>query len=177
MKNAICAILGVFLLAGCQSSGLTAPRVDPAQAFSGLAIEYPFPDELPDAWLSQIEPLKKLAPAQQIQAINDLINKAPANENVVFGHRSPRNLFYLGGVCHDYAWAKMTMLERVGVGRGDMRIAVVNNRTTVQGTDFAHAVLVVRSGAQYYVLDNMVAAVNHTLPFAFIGYEKTNDRF
>ena len=94
---------------------------------------------------------------KQLQEVNDFVNAMPVWMGAIAHWQSPRMLYERGGVCHDYAFAKHEMLVELGWSREDLRVVTLQ---TPPGSEFSrHAVLVVRQGGHYYVLDNLAQKV------------------
>lgn len=69
---------------------------------------------------------------------------------------SPAESFAKGqGDCDDYAIAKYFTLKQLGFNENDMRLVVLKDKSK----DEIHAVLAVRNGTSYYILDNQLEDV------------------
>lgn len=92
---------------------------------------------------------------ERIDRVNRYVNKSPyvgdwANWGTRDYWATPAEFFAMGGDCEDFAIAKYFLLRELGFGRRNLKIVVVHDTERNQ----AHAVLVVTSGAQAWMLDS-----------------------
>ncbi len=127
-----------------------APLYSPAPASSGIA-----------AWKAEINSLKGLPPHEQIERVNDFMNKVPyVDDQQRYGpagywEATPERFFSGGGDCKDYALVKYASLRALGFSLEQLRIAVVTDMTR----NVLHAILIVKEPDAAYVLDNQAGSV------------------
>ncbi len=130
------------------------------------------------AWLAEIERLRDLPAAAQIDGVNAFLNKIPYIEDADnYGKTdywaTPVEFLTRGGDCEDFAIAKYASLRALGFSEDQLRIAVVEDEVK----HIPHALLIVYTGAGDYVLDNQnkqvetIAAVNRYRPIFSINSE------
>jgi predicted transglutaminase-like cysteine proteinase len=108
------------------------------------------------AWRAEIQGLKGLSPHEQVERINDFMNKVPyVDDQQRYGpagywDATPERFFSDGGDCKDYALVKYTSLRALGFSPEQLRIAVVMDTTR----NILHAILIVKESNISYVLDN-----------------------
>lgn len=96
----------------------------------------------------------------QMIAVNHWVNQYDYDSDVrVWGQRdywAPLSAFVARGKgdCEDFAIAKYTLLRAIGVAATDLRLVIVNETRR----DVLHAVLSVRIGDNWQMLDNMDAS-------------------
>ncbi len=95
-----------------------------------------------------------------IRAVNRFMNRTtyildPINWGIPDYWETPDEFFLRDGDCEDYAISKYITLKRLGVAADTMRIVVLQD----ENLRAAHAVLAVRVGDEYLILDNQVDAV------------------
>ena len=108
-------------------------------------------------WAQMLKSASGQSRAVQVQTINNWVNGhvrfTDDRENRQSADRwsgATETLRSRRGDCEDYAIAKMKLLEAIGVERRDMYLVIVDD--LVRRAD--HALLVVRIGDQFQVLDN-----------------------
>jgi predicted transglutaminase-like cysteine proteinase len=122
-----------------------APLYSTAPVSSGIAV-----------WRAEIQSLKGLSPHEQIERVNDFMNKMPyVDDQKRYGaagywQATPERFFSGGGDCKDYALVKYASLRALGFSLEQLRIAVVMDMTT----NVLHAILIVKERGAAYVLDN-----------------------
>jgi predicted transglutaminase-like cysteine proteinase len=101
--------------------------------------------------------LSGLSARERLEAVNRYVNRRVhfADDQRQFGRAdvwamANETLQRGRGDCEDYAIAKLQMLRRAGVARGDLYLVIVKD--LVRRAD--HAVLLVRAAGHMYVLDN-----------------------
>jgi len=108
------------------------------------------------AWREKIQDLKKLSPHEQIESVNDFMNKVPyVDDQKRYGAdgywgATPERFFSGGGDCKDYALVKYASLRALGFSPEQLRITVVMDMTK----NILHAILIVKESGDAYVLDN-----------------------
>jgi predicted transglutaminase-like cysteine proteinase len=95
------------------------------------------------------------SPLYQIERVNSAMNRIPYREDrEQFGREdyweSPLTFARSGGDCEDYAIAKYFVLKLLGFTDVDLRVVVL---TRTDGAE-VHALLLVRAGQTWLVLDN-----------------------
>ena len=113
-----------------------------------------------DPWAQFINEIKDKSRLEQIEAVNTYMNKVRyVRDTTNWGVRdyweTPWEFFNKGGDCEDYAIAKYLTFRRLGYPPADMRIVAVRDLNT----KISHAVLLVRQGKSYLVLDNILKVV------------------
>lgn len=105
----------------------------------------------------------------QIAEINRSINLniRPVNDRTTYGvsefWATPLVTFANGaGDCEDYAIAKYVALHQIGIAESDLRLVVVYD----QNTSEHHAVVSVRHGGRWLVLDNRTLAIQEDAQIA-----------
>jgi len=107
------------------------------------------------SWKQIIRSAKHLSKANQLIVVNIFINRWPyildiSRYNVAEYWATPIEFMKLSGDCEDYSITKFYALLELGWDNDDMRIVALVNK--ISGT--GHAVLAVRFGDDYLVLDN-----------------------
>jgi predicted transglutaminase-like cysteine proteinase len=115
---------------------------------------------IPAAWTTFLDSIRKLAPREQMDAVNKWANARPFVEDWVNWHvpdywETPGEFLAHGGECKDYAIIKYFSLVRLGFSPADLRIVVVND----MNLKAFHAVLAVRNAGGVWLLDNQIAQV------------------
>lgn len=113
-------------------------------------------------WETVLIGLKNKPLSEQMDVVNRFFNQFRyVEDRDNFGvedyWQTPYELMMNGGDCEDYAIAKYISLKRLGVEESEMRIIVV--RDDMLG-GIIHAVLQVRAGNAYYLLDNQSKTVH-----------------
>jgi predicted transglutaminase-like cysteine proteinase len=122
-----------------------APLYSTVPASSGIA-----------AWRAEIQRLKGLSRHEQLERINDFMNKVPyVDDQKRYGQNgywdaTPERFFSDGGDCKDYALVKYASLRALGFSLEQLRITVVMDMTK----NILHAILIVKEPNAAYVLDN-----------------------
>ncbi len=111
-------------------------------------------------WPKLIESLRGLDRRAQIETVNRELNRIPYildkdNWGVSDYWATAEEFLEHDGDCEDYAIAKYMALKAVGVPASDMRIVVLQDLNL----GIAHAVLAVRHGTQWLILDNQIKEV------------------
>jgi predicted transglutaminase-like cysteine proteinase len=106
-------------------------------------------------WKAELQSLKGMPEKQQIEAVDAYINQVRYIEDKNNYGKSdywatPTEFFARGGDCEDFAIAKYASLRALGFSSDQLRIAIVQD--TIK--NIPHAVLIVYSEGQAYVLDN-----------------------
>ncbi len=107
-------------------------------------------------WQKKIRELSGLSRQAQINGINKFLNQIPYVDDLhVYGrygywHATATRFFGSGGDCKDYAIAKYVSLRALGFSTDQLKIAVVEDKVEA----LSHAILIVRSGDNNFVLDN-----------------------
>jgi predicted transglutaminase-like cysteine proteinase len=104
----------------------------------------------------------------RLAAVNDAVNghryvADAVNWGIGDYWASPIEFLRRNGDCEDFAVAKYMALRALGVSAGDMRVVVLNDLRL----GITHAVLVVRSDGDFYVLDNQLPGI---VPAAAIAH-------
>ncbi len=107
------------------------------------------------AWTKGLVRLRGRDRRGQIEAVNQMVNRAPYRDDAVnYGLRdywaTPAELFTRGGDCEDYAFAKFTALRALGFSNRDLRLVVVYDLAR----GIPHAVLAVDLGSETLILDS-----------------------
>lgn len=102
-------------------------------------------------WKGRVAEYRAFGPEAQLQKVQAYVNGARAVPSHPYRPVPPASMMRRGGDCKGYALAKMAMLRDLGWIDDDMRMVVVALPFHAE----AHAVLLVRHGGRYYVLDNM----------------------
>ncbi len=107
------------------------------------------------AWTAKLARLRDRDRRGQIEAVNQLVNRARYRDDAVnYGLRdywaTPAELFTRGGDCEDYAFAKFTALRTLGFSNRDLRLVVVYDLAR----GIPHAVLAVDLGTETLILDS-----------------------
>lgn len=116
------------------------------------------------AWRAEIRSLKGLPPREQIERINDFMNKVPYVDDYKrygqagYWEATPERFFDGGGDCKDYALVKYASLQALGFSPEQLRIAVVMDITK----NILHAILIVKEPNAAYVLDNQARNIETT---------------
>ena len=102
----------------------------------------------------------KLAPREQLTAINEFYNRQPHRRKAELYGRSeywatPREFMSRSGDCEDYAIAKYLSMRALGLTADAMRIVVLQD----ENLRLAHAILAVRIGGDTLILDNQIKQV------------------
>ncbi len=129
------------------------------------------------AWRTEIHRLKGLSRQEQIEGVNNFLNSVDyVDDRSAYGESgywgaTPERFFSGGGDCKDYAIAKYASLRALGFTNDQLRVAVVQDKVK----DIPHAILIIYSGDEGYVLDNQnkkiepIEAVNRYQPFFSIN--------
>ncbi|MEP4378562.1 MAG: transglutaminase-like cysteine peptidase [Alphaproteobacteria bacterium] len=100
------------------------------------------------------------SPHERMRMVNDFANRMPYIEDIDnYGLRDfwadTATFFKNGGDCEDFAMAKFKLLEKVGFHPARMRIVLVLD----QNRNRQHAVLVVNTGGEAWMLDSLIRDV------------------
>jgi predicted transglutaminase-like cysteine proteinase len=111
-------------------------------------------------WRALMNQLRGRDPMQQMQAINQWMNRIRYVEDIVnYGMvdywATPLEFLAHDGDCEDFAIAKYISMRELGFPHSDMRILVLNDLNL----RIPHAILIVYLGGRAYVLDNQIAQV------------------
>ncbi len=111
-------------------------------------------------WMRDVEALRSASRADQLKAVNDLLNERPYREDIVnWGvpdfWATPVEFQQKSGDCEDYAISKYMSLRLLGVPVSAMRIVVLNDHNL----GILHAVLAVQEGGTLYLLDNQITSL------------------
>jgi predicted transglutaminase-like cysteine proteinase len=129
------------------------------------------------SWKKEIESLQGLPRREQIRRVNDFLNQITyVDDRRVYGEKgywaaTPERFFGSGGDCKNYAIAKYVSLRMLGFTDKELRVAVVQD----MDKGIAHAVLIVYSDDEAFVLDNQskkverVQTVNRYQPYFSIN--------
>lgn len=106
-------------------------------------------------WKAQIQELRDKSRQEQIEGINDFLNKVTYIEDIDNYNKSdywatPGEFLSRGGDCEDFAIAKYASLRALGFSTDQLRIAIVQDTFK----NVAHAILIVYSDSGDFVLDN-----------------------
>lgn len=106
-------------------------------------------------WKAQLEGLKGMSRAQQIDEVNRYMNSIRYVEDSRNYGKSdqwstPIEFLTKGGDCEDFAIAKYASLRALGFSADQMRVAIVQDKIK----NIPHAILIVYDGGNTYVLDN-----------------------
>ncbi len=128
------------------------------RAHPGFTDDRVFPGQ--GTWKTIKAKLAKMPPAEQLRAVNALINRWPYRTDMdVWGvmdyWEAPVDFFQKSGDCEDFAIAKYFALRDLGFPASKMRIVVL--RDTLRNLE--HAVTVVYQDGDAWVLDNLSNAV------------------
>ncbi len=104
--------------------------------------------------------MRGAAPRDQVATVNRHVNRLPyvadsANYGVSDYWAAPGEFLHRGGDCEDYALAKYLALRALGFAATDLRIVALFD--PVRGGH--HAVLAVRLGGRWLVLDSAIARI------------------
>lgn len=128
-------------------------------------------------WASLVASVRTLPVLERIEAVNRLANAlVPYRTDVATYGAADKwatlgEFLRMGGDCEDYAIAKKTTLEHLGIDPTSMRVVIVRN--LARGED--HAVLSVNLDGQHLILDNLSDRVlkdtniAHYVPVAAVG--------
>lgn len=119
------------------------------------------------SWKNDIHKFsKKRTKKETLIAVNNYVNKKVQyrTDDKVWNKSdywaSPAETFAKGlGDCDDYAIAKYFTLKQLGFSEKDMRLVVLKDKSKNE----IHAVLAVKNGASYYILDNQLKDVTPSL--------------
>jgi predicted transglutaminase-like cysteine proteinase len=109
-------------------------------------------------WQQAVAELNGLNESDLLSAVNTFVNQAryvsdDRNYGTADHWATFTDLFQRGGDCEDYAIAKYLLLRALGIPSSRMRILVMR----ASGGIAEHSVLIVQSGNQTVVLDNLRA--------------------
>ncbi len=128
------------------------------RAHPGFTDDRVFPGQ--GTWKTIKAKLAKMPPAEQLRAVNTLINRWPYRTDMdIWGvmdyWEAPVDFFRKSGDCEDFAIAKYFALRNLGFPASKMRIVVLKD--TLRNLE--HAVTVVYLDGDAWVLDNLSNAV------------------
>ncbi|TLM64976.1 MAG: hypothetical protein FDZ69_11290 [Deltaproteobacteria bacterium] len=108
------------------------------------------------SWQKIIREARGQGTVDQLKTVNSFFNRWPYRLDIdVYGVNeywaTPQEFLRLSGDCEDYSITKYYALKKLGVPVDSMRIVMLTD--TIRG--IAHAVLAVKIGAGYYILDNL----------------------
>jgi predicted transglutaminase-like cysteine proteinase len=108
------------------------------------------------SWQKIIHEARGQSAMEQLKTVNAFFNRWPYRLDIdVYGlteyWATPHEFLRLSGDCEDYSITKYYALKQLGVPIDRMRIVMLLD--TIRG--IAHSVLVVKSGEEHYVLDNL----------------------
>jgi predicted transglutaminase-like cysteine proteinase len=114
-------------------------------------------------WKNHLQALKGKSVREQIEGVNNFINGVRYIEDSENYHKSdywatPIEFLSRGGDCEDFAIAKYASLRALGVSTDQMRIAIVQDKVK----NIPHAILIVYSEGQSFVLDNQDKRVENS---------------
>ena len=112
--------------------------------------------QMQKSWRQMVQAAAKLAPREQLAAVNGFFNRWPYRHDAELYGRSdywatPREFMSRSGDCEDYAIAKYFALRALGFDRDALRIVVLKDR--IRG--IGHAVLAVYLADDILILDNL----------------------
>lgn len=116
-----------------------------------------------NTWKTDLKQFEGMDVLEMAKAVNDVMNQKPYIEDIDNWEKTdywanPVEFNKRGGDCEDFAIAKYVALRALGVPESSLRLAVVHDMQR----DMPHAVLVVLSKGQSYVLDNQYKTVRDT---------------
>jgi predicted transglutaminase-like cysteine proteinase len=108
------------------------------------------------SWQKIIHESRGQSATEQLKTVNSFFNRWPYRLDIdVYGMTeywaTPQEFLRLSGDCEDYSITKYYALKQLGVPVENMRIVMLMD--TIRG--IAHAVLAVKQGDEYYILDNL----------------------
>ena len=108
------------------------------------------------SWQKIIHEARGQSVLEQLRMTNSFFNRWPYRLDIdVYGvteyWATPQEFLRLSGDCEDYSITKYYALKQLGVPVENMRIVMLMD--TIRG--IAHAVLAVKQGEDYYILDNL----------------------
>ena len=111
-------------------------------------------------WRRMVHSAAKLAPREQLTAVNDFFNRWPYRQDAELYGRSeywatPREFMSRSGDCEDFAIAKYFGLRALGFGPDALRIVVLRDR--IRG--IGHAVLAVYLADDILILDSLSSLI------------------
>ena len=130
--------------------------LDRQSTLGGVQCETTITKCLPKRILSQLKPLSNDNLMEKITKVNAMVNRVTyVSDKKQYGigdyWASPLEFFGNGkGDCEDYGIAKYFALRALGVASSNMRLIIARDDNI---NDF-HAVLSVKVGNQFYILDN-----------------------
>ncbi len=135
------------------------------------------PPVVAKSWKQIIRSAKHLSKANQLIVVNIFFNRWPYKLdmsifNIAEYWATPIEFMKLSGDCEDYSIAKFYALLELGWDNDDMRIVALVN--SISGT--GHAVLAVRFGGDYLVLDNTTNLVmSHLIYKHYVPHFSINE--
>lgn len=113
-------------------------------------------------WKAEIQKLKGKSAQEQIAGVNNFLNSVPYIEDTKnYGKTdqwaTPIEFLTKGGDCEDFAIAKYASLRALGFSADQLRIAIVQDKIK----NVPHAILVVYSGVNNFILDNQDKKVEY----------------
>lgn len=140
---------------------IRSDNIHPFKKWTAVMQRFESPANTPAAsrrvklWKAEIQRLQGKSRAEQIAGINAFLNAIPYVEDINnYSTRdywaTPDEFLARGGDCEDFAIAKYVSLRALGFLPQQLRIAIVQD----QVKNIPHAILVVYSGAESFVLDN-----------------------
>jgi predicted transglutaminase-like cysteine proteinase len=106
-------------------------------------------------WLHFIQRMQGRPQMEQLQAVNDYMNRHPYVWDTLNWWKTPGEFFRVDGNCKDYAIAKYLTLRLMGWPVEQLRVVVLNDLNL----RLAHAVLAVYVGGRILILDNQIPQV------------------
>lgn len=113
-----------------------------------------------EAWDAFIEENRETPERELLDKVNAYMNRAayivdPVNWGIPDYWATPDEFFLKDGDCEDYAISKYITLKRLGVDPESMRLVILQD----ENLNVAHAILAVKLGEEYFILDNQIDAV------------------
>lgn len=108
------------------------------------------------AWRDLKAKLEKMAPLEQLKAVNSFWNQCPYRLDIDNYKKedywaTPTEFRQKSGDCEDYSIAKYYTLRQIGYTHDQMRIVVIKENIR----NFVHAILAVYIDNKAYILDNL----------------------
>lgn len=141
----------------------------------------PSMDKLPSKsnWMKLKDSLANAPEMEKLKAVNKFFNQWPyrldkGNYGMSDYWATPKEFLEKSGDCEDYSIAKFYALQEVGFSTDNMRIVALKDN--IRG--IGHAVLVVYSGDDIYVLDNQtVMVLSHTKYKHYVPQYSVNEKY
>lgn len=112
------------------------------------------------SWQKILHEARHQSGLERLKTVNTFFNRWPYRLDIdVYGTSeywaTPHEFLRLSGDCEDYSITKYYALKQLGVPIDNLRVVMLYD--TIRG--IAHAVLAVRNGDDYYILDNLTDMV------------------